>query len=96
MLYDFGRTGGRYRQSVAPSRISELQLLRGQTIEFDVAFAYMDVLLARASRLVQDDAVQRTEAILDDTMARREGGVALKEDVLRLRCNSRKAAKHSF
>ena len=27
-----------------------------QTIEFDVAFAYMDVLLARASRLVQDDA----------------------------------------
>jgi outer membrane protein len=84
MLYDFGRTGGRYRQSVARERIAELQLVRArQTIEFDVAFAYMDVLLARASRLVQDDAVRRAQAILDDTVARREGGVALKEDVLR-------------
>lgn len=84
MLFDFGRTGGRYRQSVARERIAELQLARArQTIEFDVAFAYMDVLLARASRLVQDDAVRRAQAILDDTVARRDGGVALKEDVLR-------------
>jgi outer membrane protein TolC len=32
---------------------------------------------------VQEDAVRRARAILDDTAARREGGVALKEDVLR-------------
>src|SRR5262249_11537366 len=83
-LYDFGRTGGRYRQAVARERITELQLARaGQTVEFDVAAAYLDVLLARASRRVQEDAVRRAQAILDDTVARRKGGVALKEDVLR-------------
>jgi outer membrane protein TolC len=83
-LYDFGRTGGRYRQAVARERITELQLTRArQTVEFDVAAAYLDVLLARASRRVQEDAVRRAQAVLDDTVARRKGGVALKEDVLR-------------
>jgi outer membrane protein TolC len=83
-LYDFGRTGGRYRQAVARERIAELQLVRAdQTAEFDVAAAYLDVLLARASRRVQEEAVRRAEATLDDTVARRKGGVALKEDVLR-------------
>ncbi len=83
-LYDFGRTGGRYRQAVARERITELQLARaGQTVEFDVAAAYLDVLLARASRRVQEDAVRRAQATLEDTVARRKGGVALKEDVLR-------------
>jgi outer membrane protein TolC len=83
-LYDFGRTGGRYRQAIARERITELQLARaGQAVEFDVAAAYLDVLLARASRRVQEDAVRRAQAILDDTVARRKGGVALKEDVLR-------------
>src|SRR5262245_59668924 len=39
-LYDFGRTGGRYRQAVAREHITELQLVRaGQTVEFDVAAA---------------------------------------------------------
>jgi outer membrane protein TolC len=32
---------------------------------------------------VQEDAVRRAEATLDDTVARRKGGVALREDVLR-------------
>jgi outer membrane protein TolC len=83
-VYDFGRTGGRYRQAVARERITELQFARaGETIEFDVAAAYLDVLLARASRRVQEDAVRRAQATLDDTVARRKGGVALKEDVLR-------------
>src|SRR5262249_35616965 len=83
-LYDFGRTGGRYRQAGAREGITELQLARaGQTVEFDVAAAYVDVLLARASRRVQEDAVRRAKATLDDTVARRKGGVALKEDVLR-------------
>ena len=75
-LYDFGRTGGRYRQAVARERIAELQLVRAdQTVAFDVAAAYLDVLLARASRRVQEDAIRRAEAILDDTVARRKGGV---------------------
>jgi outer membrane protein TolC len=83
-LYDFGRTGGRYRQAMARERITELQMVRAdQTVEFDVAAAYLDVLLARASRRVQEDAVRRAQAILEDTVARRKGGVALKEDVLR-------------
>jgi outer membrane protein TolC len=83
-LYDFGRTGGRWRQAVARERITELQLARAnQTVEFDVAAAYLDVLLARASRRVQEEAIARAEAILSDTKARREGGVALREDVLR-------------
>ena len=83
-MYDFGRTGGRYRQAVARERIADLQLARaGQTVEFDVAAAYLDVLLARASRRVQEDAVRRAQATLDDTTARRRGGVALREDVLR-------------
>jgi outer membrane protein len=83
-LYDFGRTGGRYRQAVARERITELRLARAdQTVEFDVAAAYLDVLLARASRRVQEDAVRRAQAILEDTAARRQEGVALKDDVLR-------------
>jgi outer membrane protein TolC len=83
-LYDFGRTGGRYRQAVARERITELRLVRAnQTVEFDVATAYLDVLLARASRRVQEDAIRRARAFLDDTVARRKGGVALREDVLR-------------
>jgi outer membrane protein len=83
-LYDFGRTGGRYHQAVAREHIAELQLARAnQTVEFDVAAAYLDVLLARASRRVQEDAVRRAEANLEDTLARRKGGIALREDVLR-------------
>jgi outer membrane protein len=83
-LYDFGRTGGRYRQAAARERITELRLTRAdQTVEFDVAVAYLDVLLARASRRVQEDAVRRGQAVLEDTAARREEGVALKDDVLR-------------
>ena len=83
-LYDFGRTGGRYRQAVARGHIAELQLLRAdQTVEFDVAIAYLEVLLARAFHRVEVDAVRRAEATLDDTVARSAGGVALREDVLR-------------
>jgi outer membrane protein len=83
-VYDFGRTGGRYRQAVARAQIAELQLLHAdQTVEFDVATAYLDVLLARAFHRVQVDAVRRAEATLDDAVARSAGGVALREDVLR-------------
>lgn len=83
-LYDFGRTCGHYLQAVAREHVTELQLVRAdETVEFDVANAYLDVLLARASRRVQEDAVRRAEAVLEDTVARRQQGVALKDDVLR-------------
>ncbi len=84
ILYDFGRTGGRYRQAVAGERIAELRRVRAdQTVAFDVAAAYLDVLLARASRRVQEDAIRRSEAILADTRTRLKGGVVEREDVLR-------------
>jgi len=84
ILYDFGRTVGGYRQALARSQIADAQALRAdQTVEFDVADAYLNVLLARAFHRVQVDAVRRAEAILDDTSARSAGGVALREDVLR-------------
>ena len=69
MLYDFGRTRGRYRQSVAREKVTELQLVRAnQAVEFDVVAAYLEVLLASASKRVEEDAVRRAEAILDDTV----------------------------
>jgi outer membrane protein TolC len=40
-------------------------------------------LLARATRRVQEEAVRRAEAVLQDTVARRRQGVAVKDDVLR-------------
>jgi outer membrane protein TolC len=83
-LYDFGRTGGRYRQAVARERLAELQLVRAdQTVAFDVTAAYMDILLARASRRVQEEAIRRAEAVLADTRARHEAGVLERDDVLR-------------
>src|SRR5208337_375461 len=84
ILYDFGRTGGRYRRAFAQERIAELQRVRvDQTVAFDVTAAYLDVLLARASRRVQEDAIRRAEAILGDTRTRLKGGVVEREDVLR-------------
>lgn len=84
MLYDFGRTGGRHREAVWRERITELQLVRArQSVEFDVASAYLNVLLANASRRVEEDAVRRAEAILHDTVARNQSGDALREEVLR-------------
>lgn len=84
MLYDFGRTSGRHMQTVWREQIAEFQLVRArQTVEFDVAATYLDVLLANATRRVEEDAVRRADAILHDTVARRENGDGLREDVLR-------------
>jgi outer membrane protein TolC len=81
---DFGRTSGRYGQAVSRERIAELQLARAsQTVAFDVTSAYLRVLLAQASRLVQEQSIRRARAILDDTRVRREAGVADRDTVLR-------------
>jgi outer membrane protein TolC len=83
-LYDFGRTAGRYGQAVSQTRIAELQRTRGQqVVAFDVARGYFTLLQAQAVARVHHQALQQAEAILDDTRARREGGVADPEAVLR-------------
>ena len=83
-LYDFGRRAGRYQQAVARERLTELQLVRAdQTVQFDVTAAYLNILLARASVRVQEDAIRQAEATLKDARARLEGGVADPDDVLR-------------
>jgi outer membrane protein len=84
MLFDFGRTSGRHMEALWRARITEFQLVRArQSVEFDVAAAYLDVLLANASRRVEEDAVRRAEAIRHDTNSRHVNGDALREDVLR-------------
>jgi outer membrane protein len=83
-LYDFGRTSGKYNQAVSRQRIADLQLGRArQTVAFDVTTAYVRVLLAQATAVEQAQAVRRAESILKDSRARREGGVADRDDVLR-------------
>ncbi len=84
LVCDFGRTGGRWRQAVAREKIAQLQLVRAdQTVAFDVATAYMNVLLTRASRRVQEDAIRLAESILSDTRVRRRGGTVDRDAVLR-------------
>jgi outer membrane protein TolC len=83
-LYNFGRNAGGYRQAVARERITELQSIRAhQTVSFDVTIAYLDILLARASRRAQEEAIRRAEAILANTEVRREAGDVLRADSLR-------------
>src|SRR5262245_31155363 len=82
--YDFGRRAGRYQQVAARERVAELQLERAdQTVQFDVTAAYLNILLARASLRVQEEAIRQAEATLKDARARFEGGVADPDDVLR-------------
>jgi outer membrane protein len=83
-LYDFGRTGGRYRQSVMREKIAQLQAERArETVAYDVATAYLQALEAAAFRRIAVETIRRAEAVLEDVRARRAGGVALRDDVLR-------------
>lgn len=84
-LYDFGRTGGRYRQAEMRRLIAELMARRArETVAFDVAIAYIQALEAEAFRKIADETIRRTRAVLEDTRARKAAGVALKDDVLRV------------
>jgi outer membrane protein TolC len=83
-LYDFGRTAGRYGQASLREKITRLQELRAkETVAYDVATAYLQALEAAAFRRIAVQTVRRAEAVLEDVRARREGGVALRDDVLR-------------
>jgi outer membrane protein TolC len=83
-LYDFGRTSGRYHQAVFQTQITALQYERArETVAFDVALAYQQVLLAGASRAIREEAIRGAEATLKDVRSRREAGVVELDDVLR-------------
>jgi outer membrane protein TolC len=83
-LYDFGRTAGRYGQASMREKIARLQAVRArETVAYDVASAYLQALEAAALRRIAAETVRRAQAILEDVRARREGGVALRDDVLR-------------
>jgi outer membrane protein len=83
-LYDFGRTAGRFGQAGLRVQISQLQASRAkETVAYDVATAYFQVLEGAALRRIAVETVRRAEAVLEDVRARREGGVALRDDVLR-------------
>jgi outer membrane protein len=84
VLYDFGRTGGRYYQAVMRTRIAQLQLVRArQTVTYDVAAYYLLGLETMAQRTIAYDTIRRAEAILKDTQSRRAAGDAERDDVLR-------------
>jgi outer membrane protein len=84
IMYDFGRTAGRYRQSAVREKIARLQEVRAkETVAYDVTTAYFQVLEAVALRQIAVETVRRARAVLEDVKARREGGVALRDDVLR-------------
>jgi outer membrane protein TolC len=83
-IWDFGRTAGRYRQAGAQTRSAELQSTRAEeTVGFDVAAAYLDVLRAAAFQRIQEQAIRQARATLRDTRSRRAAGVADRDDVLR-------------
>ena len=83
-LYDFGRTAGRYGQAGLRTQIANSQAVRvRETVAYDVATAYLQILEAAALRRVAAESVRRAEAVLEDVRARRGAGVALRDDVLR-------------
>jgi outer membrane protein TolC len=83
-ILDFGRRAGRYGQALSRARAESLVLERArQTIAFDVASAYFQLLAARAEVRVRAEAMRTAEAIRRDVGTRRLGGTAEREDVLR-------------
>jgi len=65
ILWDFGRSAGRYGQAVTQVDIARLQYARArQTVAFGVTAAYLQSLQARALRIVAAEAVRRAEAVL--------------------------------
>ncbi len=83
-LHDFGRTLGRYDQSLSQSRMAALRFARAQeTVAFDVVIAYQQARLAAALRAIQEQAIKSAESTLDDIRARRVAGAADRDDELR-------------
>ncbi|MFN4258471.1 MAG: TolC family protein [Gemmataceae bacterium] len=83
-IWDFGRTMARYGRAVAALDIARLQYLRArQTLVYQVAVSYFDLLQARANRIIAEEAVRRAEAHLRDARNFLKEGTAIRHDVLR-------------
>ena len=83
-LADFGRRTGRYTQATSRARIEEQTAIRArQTVAFDATQAYLNLLSAWRNVRVREEATSDAERILADTVARRQGGLAEREVVLR-------------
>lgn len=84
ILWDFGRSTGRFGQAVNQVDIARQQYERSrQTAAYNVTTAYFDVLRARALHRVADEAVRRAETVLRDARNFLKRGVAVRNDVLR-------------
>ena len=65
IIWDFGRTLGTYRQSDIILKIAQLRYAKAcQTIGYDTADAYFQVLIGKASVRVADDSIKRAEEYL--------------------------------
>ena len=83
-ILDFGRRSGRYGQAISRARAEALVLQRArQTVAFDVASAFFQLLAARAEVRVREEALRTAEAIRRDVGTRLAGGTVEREDVLR-------------
>ena len=83
VVWDFGRTTGRYEQMKAGEEIAALQYQRGrQTVAFNVTAAYFRVLQQRAKRKVAEEAVRRADSFLYDARNFLRQGTAVRNDVL--------------
>lgn len=84
VVWDFGRTPGRFGQSEAALDIAELEYARArQTIRFDVTAAYFALLRAQAFRRIAQEAVRTAESVLRDAENFLAQGTGLREDVQR-------------
>ena len=84
VVFDFGRTPGRFGQSQASLDIASLEYERArQTVRFDVTAAYFALLRAQAFRHIADQAVRTAESSLRDAENFLGQGTALREDVQR-------------
>jgi outer membrane protein len=83
-LWDFGRRSAKYGQSLITEEIAGLQYVRRQqTVAFDVASAYFDVLSAQATAEVAEESVRRAQSALGDAKNFLHRGNAIRNDVLR-------------
>lgn len=83
-LWDFGRTCGRYGQAVSQVEIARLQFERAkETVAYNVAAAYFQVLQARASAAVAREAIRRAESFLRDSRNYLKRGAGIRNNVLR-------------
>jgi len=81
-LADFGRRGAMARQCIA--RKARFRLgSRSPDHRLEVVQAYLRLLAAQATSRVREEATRDAQRILDDTKARREGGVVERDAVLR-------------